>query len=99
MGKVQKCWVGGTFFVVSKDECTVIMHALPNKELEVAELRKQELSCSLYILLELLLLLSLQLGCQQLDVPLHVRDKLLLVESWLFLEKTQGLLKNKLLGN
>lgn len=54
-------------------------------QLEVTELREQELGGWLDVLLELIGLLPLQLGCQQLDVLLDVANKLLLVKSRLLL--------------
>jgi len=56
-------------------------------QLKVAELRKKELGCCLNVLLEQFLLLPVQLGCQQLDVPLHEGDELLLVKRGLLLLK------------
>jgi hypothetical protein len=39
-GKVQECWIGSTFFVISKDQTTIIMHALPHKAARQAQPRK-----------------------------------------------------------
>lgn len=54
-------------------------------QLEVTKLPEQELGCPLDVLLEFLLFLSFQLGCQQLDVLLNVCNKLLLIERRLLL--------------
>jgi hypothetical protein len=42
MTKVQKRWIGGTFFVVSKDQSTIIMHALPHKAARQVQTRKYQ---------------------------------------------------------
>jgi hypothetical protein len=42
MTKVQKRWIGGTFFVVSKDQSTIIMHALPHKAARQEQPRKYQ---------------------------------------------------------
>lgn len=39
MGKVQKCWIGCTFFVVGKDQGAVVVHALPHKTIRTDEAR------------------------------------------------------------
>lgn len=62
-------------------------------QLKIFELWEQKLCCCLNALLEFLLFLTLQLWCQQLDVPFHISHKLLLVKRGLFLKKEKP--KNK----
>ena len=75
-------------FRINHQNLRAISHGEKNElhiQLEVFELWKQGLGSSLNVLLEHLLLFWFQFGCQQLNVPLNVGDKLLLVKSRLLL--------------
>lgn len=82
---LSKRYTSYTILQVLQHLIYMLSEGMCDLQLEVTELPEQELGCPLDVLLEFLLFLSFQLGCQQLDVLLNVRNKLLLIERRLLL--------------